>query len=74
MKKTVRLTESDLTRIVQRIINEQSELTEGCQLEGESFDKIPSTGGQYVNAKVHSMGGQRCLKIELEGKLYSAPF
>jgi hypothetical protein len=69
MKKIVRLTERDLTRIVKRIINEKSELNEGCLLDGtDRLEDLPA--GTYKNVTVSTSGGYNCFKLYIDGKIY----
>jgi hypothetical protein len=53
MKKTIRLTESDLTRIVKRVISESTEINEigGISLESRSWSEI-------VVSKIKESGGK----------------
>lgn len=54
MKKVIRLTESDLTRIVRGVINEQKKLD--CISQKELFDWLESVG--YSEKKVYSGKGE----------------
>ena len=57
MKKVIRLTESDLTRIVKRVIKEQN------QLNAEEVYEIQTALNQYFKMK----------KVLQNGKLYQIP-
>ena len=48
MSKVVRLTESDLVRLVKKVINEQSEVT-GM----DAFERIRKMGGNIKERKLH---------------------
>jgi peptidoglycan hydrolase-like protein with peptidoglycan-binding domain len=57
MKKVIRLTESDLTRIVKRVIKEQN------QLNAEEVYEIQTALNDYFKMK----------KVMMNGKLYQVP-
>ena len=52
MKRVIRLTESDLTRIVRRVINERQQLTE--QVVGDYFNTMNSTFSSQIAAYVNA--------------------
>lgn len=78
MKKVVRLTESDLIRIVKRVINEQSTTDTTPSIFDECFttqniplDKLPQSCKDMINNKdkVNSFYG-RCSSEIMKGEFY----
>ena len=62
MKKVIRLTESDLTRLVKRIIQEQK--TEINQEGKKRFDKLSNDVSKGICIPVLSQGGRMNLKCQ----------
>ena len=62
MKKVIRLTESDLTRLVKRIIQEQK--TEINQEGKKRFDKLSNDVSKGFCIPVLSQGGRMNLKCQ----------
>ena len=64
MKKVIRLTESDLARIVKRVIREQEEETDSVEMEIEDTDENDAKGLERIIDKL----GDGIQKMKRNGK------
>jgi transcription initiation factor IIE alpha subunit len=64
MKRIVRLTESDLARIVKRVIREQEEETDSVEMEIEDTDENDAKGLERIIDKL----GDRIQKMKRNNK------
>ncbi len=66
MKKVIRLTESDLTRIVRRVIMEQSETCSGCIRSAANNSGISDITEENINKLIDLLGSRKVEEIKLE--------
>ena len=73
MSKIIRLTESDLIRLVKRVINEQStpSIFDECfTTQGIPLDKLPQSCKDMINNKDKLLFYGRCSSELMKGEFY----